>query len=149
MTALDSAFVRGCFPAFAEPSLEGFAHFENAGGSFACAPVIERLDGIYRQRKVQPYYAFAPSRTLGEEMDRARARLAAWLNVEPAEVHFGPSTSQNTYVVAQALRQHLEPGDEVIVTNQDHEANIGAYSRVFHGTWTQSGQKGEFTVTRN
>jgi len=45
----------------------------------------------------------------------------------------GPSDncqSANTYVLAQALRQHLEPGDEVIVTNQDHEANIGAWRRL-------------------
>jgi selenocysteine lyase/cysteine desulfurase len=46
------------------------------------------------------------------------------------ELHFGPSTSQNTYVVAQALRQELKPGEEVIVTNQDHEANIGVWSRL-------------------
>jgi selenocysteine lyase/cysteine desulfurase len=56
--------------------------------------------------------------------------MAAWLNVGPDEMHFGPSTSQNTYVLAQALRRHLKPGDEVIVTNQDHEANCGAYSRL-------------------
>jgi len=63
-------------------------------------------------------------------MDAAKQRMAAWLNVETEEVHFGPSTSQNTYVVAQALRQELKPGDEVIVTNQDHEANIGVWSRL-------------------
>jgi selenocysteine lyase/cysteine desulfurase len=63
-------------------------------------------------------------------MDSARLRMAAMLNVETAEVHFGPSTSQNTYVLAQALRQFLAPGDEVIVTNQDHEANIGVWRRL-------------------
>jgi selenocysteine lyase/cysteine desulfurase len=63
-------------------------------------------------------------------MDRARTRMAAWLNVAADEVHFGPSTSQNTYVVAQALRQHLKRGDEIIVTNQDHEANVGAWRRL-------------------
>jgi selenocysteine lyase/cysteine desulfurase len=63
-------------------------------------------------------------------MDSAKRRMAAWLNVGGDELHFGPSTSQNTYVIAQALRQELKPGDEVIVTNQDHEANIGAWSRL-------------------
>jgi cysteine desulfurase family protein (TIGR01976 family) len=63
-------------------------------------------------------------------MDTAKERLAAWLNVESDELHFGPSSSQNTYVVAQALRQHLARGDEVIVTDQDHEANIGAWQRL-------------------
>ena len=63
-------------------------------------------------------------------MDAAKARMAAWLNAGNDEIHFGPSTSQNTYVLAQALRRHLKAGDEVIVTNQDHEANVGAYSRL-------------------
>ena len=130
MTDLDLDFIRAQFPAFREPSLEGFAHFENAGGSFACRQTIEWLDRYYRQTKVQPYYAFAPSKTAGEQMDAAKTRLAAWLNVGFDELHFGPSTSMNTYVVAQALRQHLRPGDEVIVTNQDHEANVGAWSRL-------------------
>ncbi len=127
---LDLNFVRAQFPAFTEPSLAEFAHFENAGGSYACRQAIEWLDRFYRQTKVQPYYDFAPSREGGEQMDAARQRMAAWLNVGEDELHFGPSTSQNTYVIAQALRQELKPGDEVIVTNQDHEANVGVWSRL-------------------
>jgi cysteine desulfurase family protein (TIGR01976 family) len=130
MTGLDLEFVRSQFPAFGEPSLEGFAHFENAGGSYACLQTIHWLDRYYRQTKVQPYYEFAPSRTAGRQMDAARQRLAAWLNVGADELHFGPSTSQNTYVIAQALREHLKPGDEIIVTNQDHEANVGVWRRL-------------------
>jgi cysteine desulfurase family protein (TIGR01976 family) len=130
MTGLDLEFVRAQFPAFGEASLEGFAHFENAGGSYACRQVIEWLDRYYRRTKVQPYYPFPASRTAGEQMDAAKERLAAWLNVGADELHFGPSTSQNTYVIAQALRQALRPGDEVIVTNQDHEANVGVWRRL-------------------
>jgi cysteine desulfurase family protein (TIGR01976 family) len=130
MTNLDLDFVRAQFPAFSEPSLEGFAHFENAGGSFACRQTIEWLDRYYRQTKVQPYYDFAPSRKAGEQMDAAKERMSAWLNVGKDELHFGPSSSQNNYVIAQALRRYLSPGDEVIVTNQDHEANSGALSRL-------------------
>jgi cysteine desulfurase family protein (TIGR01976 family) len=130
MSKLDLEFVRSQFPAFSESSLEGFVHFENAGGSYACRQTIGWLDRYYRQTRVQPYYAFAPSHEAGEQMDRAKQRMAAWLNVGEDELHFGPSTSANTYVLAQALRQELTPGDEVIVTNQDHEANVGAWSRL-------------------
>jgi cysteine desulfurase family protein (TIGR01976 family) len=128
--ALDLDFVRSQFPAFSEPSLAGFAHFENAGGSYAAGQTIAWLERYYRETKVQPYYAFAPSARAGEQMDAARVRMAAWLNVGQDEVHFGPSTSQNTFVLAQALRRYLKPGDEVVVTNQDHEANVGAYRRL-------------------
>jgi len=127
---LDLDFVRSNFPAFSEPSLEGWGFFENAGGSYACGQTIEWLSRYYRETKVQPYYDFPASCTAGDQMDAAKQRMAAWLNVEADEVHFGPSTSQNTFVVAQALRQELKPGDEVIVTNQDHEANIGVWSRL-------------------
>jgi cysteine desulfurase family protein (TIGR01976 family) len=130
MSSLDLAFVRAQFPAFSEPSLTGFAHFENAGGSFACGPVIAALERYYRQNKVQPYYAFAPSAEAGARMDDAQRRLAEWLHIDRDELHLGPSTSQNTYVLAQAFRRYLQPGDEVIVTNQDHEANVGAWARL-------------------
>ena len=133
---LDLDFVRSQFPAFREPSLAGFAHFENAGGSYACGQAIDWLDRYYRQTKVQPYYAFAASAKAGEQMDASRERMAAWLNVGQDEIHFGPSTSQNTFVLAQALRRYLRPGDEIIVTNQDHEANVGAYNRLAEDGFT-------------
>ncbi len=128
--ALDLDFVRSQFPAFREPSLAGFAHFENAGGSYAAGQAIAWLERYYRQTRVQPYYAFPASARAGEQMDAAKTRLAAWLNAGTDELHFGPSTSQNTFVLAQALRRHLKPGDEIVVTNQDHEANVGSYARL-------------------
>ena len=127
---LDVDFVRGQFPAFAEPSLAGQAFFENAGGSYTCRHVIDRLHRFYTQRKVQPYGTYAASRAGGDEMDEARSRLAALMNVETDELSFGPSTSQNTYVLAQAFAETLAMGDVVIVTDQDHEANSGAWRRL-------------------
>ncbi|AAV95193.1 aminotransferase class V-fold PLP-dependent enzyme [Ruegeria pomeroyi] len=128
--ALDIDFVRKQFPAFAEPSLHGQAFFENAGGSYTCQPVIDRLTRFYTQRKVQPYAPYEASRLGGAEMDEARARMAAILGVETDELSFGPSTTQNTYVLAQAFRQWMQPGEAIIVTNQDHEANSGPWRRL-------------------
>ncbi|MEZ5914753.1 MAG: aminotransferase class V-fold PLP-dependent enzyme [Parvularculaceae bacterium] len=127
---LDVEFVRSQFPAFSAPSLEGQAFFENAGGSYACGSVIKRLTRYYRERKVQPYYNFDASRIGGEEMDEARARMASMLGVETDEVSFGPSTTQNSYVLAQAFGQMLTPGEAIVVTNQDHEANTGPWRRL-------------------
>ncbi len=130
MQALDTDFVRAQFPAFEEPSLKGQAFFENAGGSYTCRPVIERLERFYRQRKVQPYAPYEASRLGGQEMDEARARMAALLGVATDEVSFGPSTTQNTYVLAQAFRRFMAPGEAIIVTDQDHEANSGPWRRL-------------------
>lgn len=127
---LDLDYIRAQFPAFDEPALKDMAFFENAGGSYPCRQVVERLTRFYTSRKVQPYAPYETSRIAGEEMDEARLRLAALLNVSADEVIFGPSTTQNTYVLAQAFRQLLPKGAAIIVTNQDHEANSGAWRRL-------------------
>ncbi|WP_138933359.1 aminotransferase class V-fold PLP-dependent enzyme [Roseovarius arcticus] len=127
---LDIDFVRRQFPAFTEAPLQGQAFFENAGGSYTSAPVIERLTRFYRQRKVQPYAPYAASTLAGEEMDEARRRLAAIMGIQTDELSFGPSTTQNTYVLARAFAQWMQPGDAIIVTNQDHEANSGPWRRL-------------------
>ena len=127
---LDIAWVRAQFPAFDETSLQGQAFFENAGGSYTCRHVIDRLHRFYTERKVQPYAPYAASRLGGEEMDEARSRLAAMLSVKTHEVSFGPSTTQHTYVLAQAVRRWIKPGQSIVVTNQDHEANSGPWRRL-------------------
>lgn len=130
LPALDLRHVRAQFPAFSAPGLADQAFFENAGGSYACVQVIDRLTRFYRERKVQPYAPYAAAQAGGAEMDEARARLAAMMGVASDEVSFGPSTSANTYVLSVAFRQMLKPGDAVVVTNQDHEANSGPWRRL-------------------
>ncbi len=127
---LDLNFVRAQFPAFSVPQLADRAFFENAGGSYACGQVIDRLTRFYRERKVQPYAPYAAAEAGGAEMDEARARLAAMMGVGTHEVSFGPSTTANTYVLAQAFRRALKPGEAIVVTNQDHEANSGPWRRL-------------------
>ncbi len=131
MAPLDIDFVRSQFPAFQSPALQGQAFFENAGGSYTCKPVIDRLTRFYHDRKVQPYAPYAASEAGGAEMDEARTRLAALMGVAREEVSFGPSTSANTYVLAQAVRIWLKGRNAaIVVTNQDHEANSGVWRRL-------------------
>ena len=127
---LDLDFIRGQFPAFEVPSLKEQSFFENAGGSYTCSQVQDRLKRFYLERKVQPYAPFEASRLGGAEMDEARSRLAAMLGVEDDELSFGPSTTQNTYVLSQAVAQWIKPDQTIIVTNQDHEANSGPWRRL-------------------
>lgn len=127
---IDLDFVRRQFPAFATPSLNGQSFFENAGGSYMCQQVIDRFNRYFEQRKVQPYYAFAASKIAGEEMDLAPIRFARYLNVDADEVLFGPSTSQNTYVLARACLERLAEGEAIIVSAQEHEANSGVWRKL-------------------
>ncbi|MBC2837746.1 aminotransferase class V-fold PLP-dependent enzyme [Robiginitalea sp. SC105] len=126
----DLNFIRSQFPAFEQPHLKGWAFFENAGGSYPCRQVIDRLTKFYTRNKVQPYYPYPASTQAGEAMDEAYRRVAAYLNADPSEIHFGPSTTQNVYVLANAMRPMWQEGDEIIVSCQDHEANAGAWRRL-------------------
>jgi len=127
---LDLDFVRKQFPAFSEPSLKGSAFFESAGGSYMCLQVINRLERYFRQTKVQPYHPYPQAQLAGSQMDDAHIHFANWLNVSQQEIYFGPSTSQNTFVLSQAMLGWLETGDEIIVTNQDHESNSGVWRKL-------------------
>ena len=109
------------------PHLKGWAFFESAGRSYVCAQVIEKLTRYYRETKLQPYYYYPASVWAGEKMDEAYTSLAAYLNIGEDELHFGPTTSQNTYVLANAFRSGWQVWDQIIVTNQDHEANSGVW----------------------
>ena len=131
MSQLDLDFVRRQFPAFSEPQLAGHAFFENAGGSYPCRQVVDRLHRFYVERKVQPYGPYPGAQAGGAEMDEARTRLAAMMGVAGPQVSFGPSTSANTYVLAQAVRLWLRGAKAaIVVTNQDHEANSGVWRRL-------------------
>ena len=127
---LDLTFIRSQFPAFSQAALEGWAFFENAGGSYPCKQVVDRLTDFYTQNKVQPYYPYPASMKAGEMMDEAYRGMAAYLGVKASEIHFGPSTTQNVYVLAHAMRPMWNEGDEIIVSCQDHEANAGAWRRL-------------------
>ncbi|MEL4456385.1 aminotransferase class V-fold PLP-dependent enzyme [Lutimonas vermicola] len=127
---LDLQFVRSQFPAFSEPSLKGWAFFENAGGSYPCVQVINRLTDFYMKNKVQVNYPYPASMLAGRLMEASYKRMADYLNAEPSEIHFGPSTSQNVYVLAHAMLPMWKEGDEIIVSCQDHEANAGAWRRL-------------------
>ncbi|WP_420614082.1 aminotransferase class V-fold PLP-dependent enzyme [Candidatus Spongiisocius sp.] len=127
---LDTAYARSRFPAFADPDLRDWAHFENAGGSYVCRQVIDRLTGFYLRTKVQPDHPFPLSQAATEAMEHSYRRMAAWMGVGVDEIHFGPSTSQNTYVLARAFRSMWRDGDEIVASTQDHEANAGVWRRL-------------------
>lgn len=133
---LDLDFIRAQFPAFQTPSHRDDVFMENAGGSHVCRHVLWRLSRFYRERKVQPYAPYGPSAEGGAEMDEARARLSLMLGVSADEVIFGPSTTANVHVMAQSVRRWLRdirgsgPPPAIVVSNQDHEANSGAWRRL-------------------
>ena len=149
---LDLNFVRASFPAFAQPLPAKTAFFENAGGSYVAGAVIDKLLHFYRANKAQPYGASEICDAAGEQMDRGRQTIAALLGVDADTLTLGPSTTQNINTLALACAPLITPGDKVIVSGQDHEANIGAWQRLCRRsggelvTWQVDPQSGELSL---
>ncbi len=127
---LDLDFVRSQFPAFQDPLCKDWSFFENAGGSYVPKQVIDRLTNFMTSTKVQPYAEYPMSKIAGDSMDKAIELFAQIINANNKEIIIGGSTSINLYVLSNALKYSIKPGDEVIVTNQDHEANISPWRRL-------------------
>ncbi len=125
---LDVEFVRKQFSQLSDDP--DFVFCANAGGSYVATQVNRILNRYNAHTRVQPYERYATSTAAGEAMDRAILGWAAALNISADELTIGPSTSINTYVMAQAIGAQLNEGDEIIVTNQDHEANNGVWRRM-------------------
>ena len=127
---LDVDYVRSQFPAFKDPLSKDWSFFENAGGSYVPKQVIDRLNNFMISTKVQPYAEYPMSKIAGNNMDKAIELFAEMINANSKEIIIGGSTSINLYVLSNALKYSLNPGDEIIVTNQDHEANITPWRRL-------------------
>ena len=128
--ALDIDFVKAQFPAFKDPLSSKWSFFENAGGSYVPINVIKHLNNFMTSTKVQPYAEFDISKIAGNNMDKATELFAEMINARKDEIIIGASTTMNMYVLSNAMKHFIKPGDEIIVTNQDHEANIGAWRRL-------------------
>jgi selenocysteine lyase/cysteine desulfurase len=125
---LDIEFVRNQFSQIHDDP--DFVFCSNAGGSYVANQVNAVMSHYNAHTRVQPYERYPVSDQAGKAMDRAMEGWAMALNIDLDELTIGPSTSMNTYVMAQAIGSGLAPGDEIVVTNQDHEANSGAWRRM-------------------
>jgi cysteine desulfurase family protein (TIGR01976 family) len=122
--SLDLTFVRSQFPALADE----FAYFDNAGGSLVLRNVAERISDYLLTTSVQTGASYEHSQRATSRLIEARAKIARLLGAERAEeIVLGPSTTVLAQFLARAMESELKPGDEIVVTNFDHESNIGPW----------------------
>ncbi|MEM7305274.1 MAG: cysteine desulfurase-like protein [Planctomycetota bacterium] len=120
---LDFAQVRAQFPGLQTD----WTLFDNAGGSVPCRQVVDRVHEYLTQRCVQLGGSYALSDEATRAVEDGRAAVAQLIHAEPNEVVLGPSSTMLTRTLGAALRPLLSPGDEVVVTNLDHETNRTAW----------------------
>ena len=136
MAELDLDFVRSLFLHFPNPRCKALRTSKTPAAPMPAGRRSNASTVTIARPGCSPITILPLRGKRGRQMDSARSRMAAWLNVATEEVQFGPSTSQNTYVIAQALRQHLKPGDEVVVptrTMKPISAPGGRWSRRHRG----------------
>jgi len=129
-TRLDVNFARQEFPFYQvkNPLVSGF--FDNAAGTFTCKDVIEKLNHFYLYNKVQPYSNNPIGKAAGEQMDAGRKAIADLLGLNEETITLGASSTQNFNTLSQACAGFIHGGDEIIITQQDHESNIGGWERL-------------------
>jgi cysteine desulfurase family protein (TIGR01976 family) len=126
-------FIRSQFPAL-NTSLDGrspWAFFDNAGGSQVLRGVAEKVSEYLLSSSVQLGASYAVSQQAGERVAAGVQAAARFINAsDPREVILGASSTQLVANLASSMGEFLQPGDEIIVTDTDHEANIGAWTRL-------------------
>ncbi len=133
---LDLEYVRKQFPAFNEGETASWIFMENAGGSYVPQLVINKLTNFMTHSKVQPYGLYQTSIDATQAIENSTCQMAEMINADYSEVVIGHCTTMNLVMLSLALKSWFTSGDEIIVTNQDHESNISPWRRL-----TDSGQK--------
>lgn len=124
MKKLDSDFIAKNFPALGGD----WTYFDNAGGTQVARQVGERLNDYLYNTNVQLGASYNVSVESGEKIANAQSRWAEAINAQnESEVILGSSTTALLQNLSRSIVQLFKPGDEVIVTNSDHEANVGPW----------------------
>jgi cysteine desulfurase family protein (TIGR01976 family) len=121
--------VREEFPAIRQATRgQPIIFFDGPGGSQVHGSVIEAMTDYLTDMNANAHGAFLYSRRTDEATYNARCALAEFINApRPEEIVFGPNMTTLTFKLSQAIGEMLSPGDEVVVTRLDHDANIAPW----------------------
>jgi cysteine desulfurase family protein (TIGR01976 family) len=120
------------FPALSRtPQGLNLAYLDGPGGSQVPKVVIDALVDFYATCNVNTHGNFWPSQEVDRRMAAAREALAVFLGAESAScISFGQNMTTLNYALSSAIGHTLKPGDEVLITQLDHEANRGPWLRL-------------------
>ena len=127
-SALDLTYVRSQFPALAQTVNGHPAVFlDGPGGTQVPQRVIDAISGYLLRDNANTGGAYATSRRTDAMIASARAATADFLHCGADEVIFGPNMTSLTYAMSRAIGRDLKPGDEILVTRLDHDANVSPW----------------------
>jgi cysteine desulfurase family protein (TIGR01976 family) len=127
-TQLDLTWVRSQFPALSQNVNEHPAvFFDGPGGTQVPQRVIDAISEYLRHSNANTCGAYATSQRTNAMIAGARAAIGDFLNCAHEEVVFGPNMTTLTYALSRAFGRELEPGDEIVLTHLDHDANVSTW----------------------
>jgi cysteine desulfurase family protein (TIGR01976 family) len=123
--------IRAQFPAL-DRQCGGYpvAYFDGPGGTQVPRVVPEAVVDYLYHHNANRHWGFPTSDETDEALDHARNVFGTFLNAEPKEVVFGANMTTLTYHASRALGSRFDAGDEIVVTELDHHANIGPWTRL-------------------
>jgi len=128
LAALDLTYIRAQFPSLAQTVNGHPAVFlDGPGGTQVPQRVIDAISGYLSRDNANTGGAYATSRNTDAMLAEARAAMADFLNCGADEVVFGPNMTTLTYAMSRAIGRDLGPGDEILVTRLDHDANVSPW----------------------
>jgi cysteine desulfurase family protein (TIGR01976 family) len=128
MRDFDITWVRAQFPALRqEVSGRPAAFFDGPGGTQVPQRVIDAMGDYLILSNANTHGAFATSRRSDEILAAAHAAVADLLGCDANEVVFGPNMTTLTFALSRAIGREFKPGDEIIVTHLDHDANVAPW----------------------
>jgi cysteine desulfurase family protein (TIGR01976 family) len=124
----DVAWVRSQFPALSE-SVNGqpAAFLDGPGGSQVPHKVILAISDYLQHSNANTCGAYATSRRTDAVIAGARAAMADFLGCDADEIVFGPNMTTLTFALSRSIGRELGPGDEIVVTHLDHDANVSTW----------------------
>jgi cysteine desulfurase family protein (TIGR01976 family) len=128
MPALDLAWIRSQFPALSQTVNGQPAVFlDGPGGTQVPQRVIDAIGDYLIHANANTHGAFQTSTRTDEAIGAAHAAMADFLGCDPDEVVFGPNMTTLTFAMSRAIGRELHPGDEIVVTRLDHDANVSPW----------------------
>lgn len=123
--------IRKHFPAL-ERVHNGYpvAYFDGPGGTQVPRHVVEQMSDYLYHHNANTHWAYPTSAETDAAIEQAREVCAEFLNASPSEIAFGANMTTLTFHLSRALSLNYEAGDEIVVTELDHHANIDPWRRL-------------------
>jgi cysteine desulfurase family protein (TIGR01976 family) len=126
--ALDLDWVRAQFPSLAQTVKGQPATFlDGPGGTQVPQRVIDAISDYLKRDNANTCGAYATSRHTDAMIAGARSAMADFLGCDPDEIVFGPNMTSLTFAISRSIGRELGPGDEIVLTHLDHDANVSPW----------------------